>query len=85
MTSTVHDNMIKLGKQMKKLPSSSSETVRPTVMKNEIINDPSAIRYNKADYSFEVKPPPVPPPPVPPPRDTESESDDDYGISFGDY
>jgi hypothetical protein len=67
LTSTVHDNMIKLGKQMKKLPSSSSETVRPTVMKNEIIHDPSSIRYNKADYNFEVKPPQVRQPRVRPP------------------
>ena len=56
ITITVHDNMVKLGEQMKKLPASSSETGSSTGYTNEIISDPSAIRYNKANYK-----PPVPP------------------------
>ena len=63
ITITVYDNMVKLGEQMKKLPASSSETGSSTGYTNEIISDPSAIRYNKANYN-----PPVPPPLIQPPR-----------------
>ena len=51
ITITVYDNMVKLGEQMKKLPASSSETGRNTGYTNEIISDPSAIKYNKANYN----------------------------------
>ena len=67
ITITVYDNMVKLGEQMKKLPASSSETGSSTGYTNEMISDPSAIKYNKANYNPPVLPPPVPPPPVQPP------------------
>ena len=51
ITITVYDNMVKLGEQMKKLPASSIKTVQNTGYTNEIISDPSAIKYNKANYN----------------------------------
>ena len=86
ITFTVYDNMVKLGEQMKKLPASSTETGPNTGYTNEIISDPSAIRYNKANYNPPVQPPrnpppPVQPPPIPPPpvryEKWDSDSDDD--------
>ena len=76
ITITVYDNMVKLGEQMKKLPASSTETGQNTGYTNEIIIDPSAIRYNKANYK-----PPVPPltPNSSSSNGSDSESESDSG------
>ena len=63
ITNTVYVNMLKLGEQIKRLPSSKGETV--TRINNEITSDPNAIRYNKAVYD------------LPDEEDDEEEEDDD--------